>query len=223
MALSITNLIKSNRTTKDIKINKILPSIPFRLIIYAPSYSGKSNLILNLIKKKQFYKNIFKKNIFIFSKTAFDDYTDLNIPDNNIFDIFNYDVIQSIMEEQQKLIEQNINTNILFIIDDMITELSNNDKILKELYFYGRHYNISLILTSQTYHAVPKNIRLNSSHIILFKLPDDDIKHLTKELPINGDIFDEFYNECVSENYGFMYIDLKNKKYYCKFEYILKE
>ena len=55
-----------------------------------------------------------------------------------------------------------IKTLILF--DDMITDMLINKKlnsIVTELFIRGRKLNISLVFITQSYFAVPKNIRLN--------------------------------------------------------------
>ena len=43
--------------------------------------------------------------------------------------------------------------------------------IVTELYIRGRILNISLAFVTQSYFAVPKNIRLNSTHYFIMKIP----------------------------------------------------
>ncbi len=223
----ITVFKSKNKDTTPIKIPKFLPQPSFRLGIIAPSFSGKSNLIVNMLKKNNFkYNKLFKKNIFLFSKTAkLDDiYDQLKISKNNILDTFDKKFINELMNEQKEIIENgDIPQHILLILDDIITDLKNDDELLQQLFFNSRHYKFSIIITSQAYHKMPKNVRLNLSHIILFKIPDDDSKQVYKELPISKVIFNHFYDECTKEKYCFMYIDLKNKRYFHNFEYELFE
>ena len=49
----------------------------------------------------------------------------------------------------------------------MIADMVTNKKlysIVTELFIRGRKLNISLVFIIQSYFAVPKNIRLNSTH-----------------------------------------------------------
>ena len=49
----------------------------------------------------------------------------------------------------------------------MIADIISNKKfspIVTEFFIKGRKLNISLVFKTQTYFAVPKNIRLNSRH-----------------------------------------------------------
>ena len=56
---------------------------------------------------------------------------------------------------------------ILIVFDDMIADMLSNEKhnpILTELFIRGRKLNTSVVLITQFYFAVPKNIKLNSTH-----------------------------------------------------------
>ena len=54
---------------------------------------------------------------------------------------------------------------VLIVFDDMIADMLTNKKlnpIVTELFIRGRKLNISLAFITQSYFAVPKNIRVNS-------------------------------------------------------------
>ena len=56
----------------------------------------------------------------------------------------------------------------------MIAHMLSNKKfkpIVTELFISGRKLNISLVFITQSYFAVPKNIRLNSAHYFIMKIP----------------------------------------------------
>ena len=44
--------------------------------------------------------------------------------------------------------------------------------IVTKLFTRGRKLNISLIFITQSYFAVPKNIRLNSMHYFVIRIPN---------------------------------------------------
>ena len=52
--------------------------------------------------------------------------------------------------------------------------LSNKDlnPVATELFIRGRKLNISLVFITQTYFAVPNNIRVNSTHFLIMKIPN---------------------------------------------------
>ena len=56
----------------------------------------------------------------------------------------------------------------------MIADMLSNEKInpiITELFIRGRKLNISLAFITQSYLAVPKNIRLNLTHYFVMKIP----------------------------------------------------
>ena len=64
---------------------------------------------------------------------------------------------------------------ILIIFDDMIADMTDNKKvnsIVTELFIRGRKLNISLVFMTQSYFKVPKNVRLNTSHFFVAKIPN---------------------------------------------------
>ena len=64
---------------------------------------------------------------------------------------------------------------ILIVFDDMIADMINNKKlnsIVTELFIRGRKLNISLVFITQSYFEVPKDVRLNSTHFFIMKIPN---------------------------------------------------
>ena len=74
------------------------------------------------------------------------------------------------MDDIHKNIEEyvpNKKRKILIVCDVMLADMLSNKKlnlVVTELFFRGRKLNIYLVFITQSYFAVPKNIRLNSTH-----------------------------------------------------------
>ena len=56
---------------------------------------------------------------------------------------------------------------------------------------------------------------------MLYQLPDKDIKSIIDEISISKKDLLDFYEEATKEKYNFLYINLKDKKFYKNFEYEL--
>ena len=94
----------------------------------------------------------------------------------------------------------------------MIADILSNKKIypiVTELFIRGRKLNISLIFITQSYFAVPKNIRLNSTHYFIMKIPNrpelqqmvvDHSSDIMKFLRI-------FTKKCTAKPYSCLVID----------------
>ena len=82
------------------------------------------------------------------------------------------------MDDIYKIIEEyNLNKKqkILTVFDDVVADMLGNKKLkprVTELFIKKRKLNISLVFITQSYFAVPKNIRLNSTHYFFIKIPN---------------------------------------------------
>ena len=102
---------------------------------------------------------------------------------------------------------------ILTVFDDMIADIMTNKKfesIIKELFIRCRKINIPLVLFTQSYFSVPKDVRLNSTHYLIMKINN---KRELQNIAINHSAyidykdFIKFYRECTKEPYKFLTID----------------
>ena len=102
---------------------------------------------------------------------------------------------------------------ILIVFDDMIADIINNKKlnsIVTELFIRSRKLNISLVFITQSYFKVPKDVRLNTSHFFIAKIPN---KRELQQIAINhsSDIntkdFANIYRKCTAEPYSFLVND----------------
>ena len=58
------------------------------------------------------------------------------------------------------------------MISDMLTSNKKLNLVITELFIRGKKLNISLVFITQSHFAVPKNIRLNSTHYFVMKIPN---------------------------------------------------
>ena len=102
---------------------------------------------------------------------------------------------------------------ILIVFDDMIADMISNKKvnlIVTELFIRCRKLNISSIFICQSYFKVPKDVRNNSTHFFIMKIPN---KRELMQIAINHspDIntkdFIEIYRKCTDKPYSFLVID----------------
>ena len=105
------------------------------------------------------------------------------------------------------------NHKVFIVFDDMIFYMINNNKlnpIVTELFIRGRKRNISIVFITQLYFKVPKDVRLNSKHFFIMKIPN---KTELQQFALNhsSDIeFNDFmkkYQKCTKEPYSFLVND----------------
>ena len=180
--------------------------------------SGKTNYSLNSIQKDN---NIIDK-IYLHAKDLEEpnyqflinkrEQAGINIlNDENAFIEYsnNIDDILANIENYNKKRKR----KVLIVFDDMISQVMSNKKaqqVLKELFIRCRKLNISLCFLIQFYFSVPKDVRLNCTHSIIFKLNN---KRELQNIAINhsADIyykdFVKIYRDCTKEPYNFLTID----------------
>ena len=64
---------------------------------------------------------------------------------------------------------------VLMVFDDVIADMINNkelNSIVTELFIRGRKSNISFVFITQSYFKVLKDVRLNSTHFFVMKIPN---------------------------------------------------
>ena len=95
----------------------------------------------------------------------------------------------------------------------MIADMINNkklDSIVTELFIRGRKLNISIVFITQSYLKVPKDVRLNSTHFFIMKIPN---KRELQQTALNhsSDIdfkdFMKIYKKYTKEPYSFLVND----------------
>ena len=107
----------------------------------------------------------------------------------------------------------NKNKKILVALDDLIADMLSNKKlnlIVTELFIRGRKLNISLVFIMQSYFAVPKTVRLNSTHYLLIKILNRrELQQITfnHSSDIDFQDFMNLYKNCNTNQYSVLVID----------------
>ena len=64
---------------------------------------------------------------------------------------------------------------MLIVFDDVIADMINDKKlnpVVIELFISGRKLNILIVFITKSYFKLPKDIRLNSTHFFITKIPN---------------------------------------------------
>ena len=99
---------------------------------------------------------------------------------------------------------------ILIVFDDMIADIIKSKFNSDQITVRGRKLNISLVFIAQSYFMVPKDVKLNTSHCFISKIPN---KRELQQVALNhsSDIstkdFANIYRKCTAEPYSFLVDD----------------
>ena len=191
-----------------------IPDHQYRILIIGGSGSRKANTLLNLIKEQE---DIDK--IYLYAKDLSESKYEYLIKNRENAGIKHLNDSKVFIECSNAMddICENINNynptkrrKILILFDDMIADIMTNKRfqsIIKELFIRCRKQNISLVSITQSYFAVPKDVRLNSTHYLIMKINN---KRELQNTAINhsADIdfkdFMKIYREGTREPYSFL-------------------
>ena len=192
---------------------------PYRILIIGGSGSGKPNVLLNVINNQP---DIDK--IYLYAKDPYEAKYQHLINKRESVGINHFNDPKAFTEYSNDMrnVYKNINyynpykeNKILIVFDDMIADMINNKKlnsIVTELFIRGRKLNISLVFITQSYFKVPKDVRLNTTHFFITKIPNK--RELQKivtnhSLDIRNEDFINIYRECAIEPYLFFVNDTR--------------
>ena len=196
-----------------------LPRFPFSVLISGRSGSGKTNLLLNLLTRKEFYKNYFHYTM-VFSPTASvgdDMYDVLDLPEENIRNDFTQEDLDHIIQVRKDLIKEKgiewvaKNSRMLIILDDIIASRSflMSPASLK-MFALLRHYLCSVIVLTQSYNKIPRALRLNCNAVFVFPASQSEVEVLIDEITPSGikkRDFESVIDYATNEQYEFLYIN----------------
>ena len=78
------------------------------------------------------------------------------------------------------------------------------------MFIRGRKLNISLVFITQSYFKVPKDVRLNTTHFFITKIPNKrELQHIAQNhsSDISTEDFINIYRECTAKPYSFLVND----------------
>lgn len=220
--------VKDNYESYKIKKERIF-DLPMRLNIVGKSeFSGKSNLIVNLLCRPEFYLNEFDgQNIFIISASL--DGTDeklsklievKDIPPENLFKEFHeeqLDDLYNILEDDYlESIENNEKPSHKLIIFDDISFKGDLKKkqhgVVSKLFCNGRHILISTILTSQKATSISTTCRENGTGGIYFSCSDRQLEQVIEDHNKldNKKQFKKMFRDITKQPFSFFVVNYSN-------------
>jgi hypothetical protein len=235
-----TNPLSSDISPFDNQVNKSDDPLPignYNYIFCGKKGSGKSTLMLNLLKRKSSpYYRIFDK-VFLCSPTAgrdekFAPLIEELSEEGQFYDTLNDDVVDQIVRkleasnEEFKKEHPKMTPRNLLIIDDCIHLLPSSiqHSSINQLFTNQRHMKLSIWICTQQFTKLNRLIRTNADLISFF--PTDNRKEfqtLEEELSIDPKLLKKVYDFATDTNNGFLHISLAGRKpsFFKKFDKIL--
>lgn len=182
-------------------------SVPFRACIIGGSGSGKTNCLLYIIQEMG---NTFGQIIVC-----------LRTRDEPLYQWLAHKIkgdqlvfYESEVPDLDIIKQEDKDLNTLIVFDDLVMSRELQPRI-SEWFLRGRKKGASCVYISQSYHGVPKFVRLQSNLIILKKIASmRDLRLILRDTDLGVDVdqLQKMYEEATEEFTQFFLIDLAGNK-----------
>jgi len=211
------------------EINPILPAPPFLCLGIGSVRSGKTNALVNMLRRGDMYGTEYFDDVLIISNTINNDpkgkfLTDAFRVEDHYEDKFINDLVES-----QKKYKRSEAPTVLLVLDDIISKdfKKTSSNSINTLSTRFRHYEMSIMIFTQSFRAVSTMIRSNAQNVMIFRQQSSkELEKIAEEYAdLCGDeaTFLKYYNIAHSEAYQFLYIDGQSNpaKFYKSFESLI--
>ncbi|NDB55008.1 DUF2075 domain-containing protein [archaeon] len=219
-----------------IKSNEPLPKQDIVWIVSGGKGSGKSTMVLNVLKNKNAYKGFFD-NIILVSPTAmrdkkFDKLREELEEEDKYFSNCDDETIEEIMSKLQQFNdnfdeeEEGRKPHNLIIFDDCLSSLPKSTQKSKfnELITTSRHLKTSVWILVQKFNKVNPLIRDQADLLSIFKTNNkQELQTIEDSLNIDKKQFNDLYTFATYEPNSFLHISFfgGQPKFYKRFDEII--
>tara|TARA_R110002074_G_scaffold3288_1_gene17651 strand:- start:290 stop:1024 length:735 start_codon:yes stop_codon:yes gene_type:complete len=209
--------------------------LPMRLLFIAKTGDSKSTTLGNMLLKEEGYKLDFTPDkIFIFSGSLKGDakiktiVNQLDIPQENLFDGYDDDVLnvvyEMLIEDYTDNIDEGITNkrllNSLIIFDDLAfngtLKAANKENLIKKLFMNSRKFLVSVIVISQKYSSIGTELRENASGLIIGKASNKQVDLIEQDHNYleNKKEFKSIFKQATDVPYGKLVINFSKPELY---------
>lgn len=204
----------------------IIPQHASAVVFCGRSGSGKSNLLVNLAERPEFYGKTNKKNpksgyfdlVFLFSPTCHHDDLPqyLDIPESRMFDSNFEGPLRHIINVQKGIIEQkglDKAPKLLIVFDDIISQKKfMNSEFFTQCYIQNRHIGISTWVCTQSFNKIPRVCRMQANNLFIFAGSGSETEILCNEFTpshTSKKDFEALIKHATKERFDFLHINMR--------------
>ena len=178
------------------------------VVFIAKRMSGKSTCVKDVMYHK---RKALPVGVVMSGTEEGNSYYQSFITDLLVYNEYRSDVIEKIVARQKALIKQGMKSNVFIILDDcMYDKKFLREKIMRQIFYNGRHWNIFFMLTMQYCMDLSPDLRSNIDYIFVFR---ENILQNREKIYKNFfgifptfEMFNQVMNAC-TENYECIVLD----------------
>lgn len=227
---------KPDKHERDLQ-HPLFPAIPFTTIVLGPPGSGKSNLLMNLLRHPYF--GMFD-HIYIFHPNFYIDETYHKGLDTTGVKVFDDPKtwgkeLESIIEKKDKIVSDALQNgkrkkikNDLIVFDDAIKTIvgssTNASPLIPQLSTFNRKLNLSIYYMAHRWNSqLDRALRTNATDIIVLPFRSHreykDFKDEMRAPNVPSKLFDKLYATATSEPHSFFYVNLRARDEHSRYSH----
>lgn len=200
-----------------------LPDRSFFMTIIGSAGSGKTSLMVNLLRSPQMYKKAFHHVHLVMPPNSLAS-LDLKAfkKHDKVWPELDWDTLDKIHHRAMESSDEDEFT--LLVLDDQAAALKDREiqRLMKLLIYNRRHLRLSIIMLVQSYNTIPLPVRKTISHLAMMKPRNKkETKNIFEELifldPVTADRLMRFV---FRERYDFMFCDVEKSLFFRNFDRI---
>ena len=210
------------------KLNPILPQPPFLLLGIGSVRSGKTNTLINMLRREDMYGDQFFEDYLIVSNTINNDKKGKFLKDAfRVEDHWENKFVDDLVTKAKETEDRDDLETTLIVLDDIISSdfKKTTSNTINSLATRFRHFEFSIMIFTQSFKAVSNMIRANASDVMIFRQQSNtELEKIEEEYsdlaPKN---FLNYYKIAHSSPYRFLYISIQDNpaKFYDCFESLI--
>jgi hypothetical protein len=216
---SIYPVVEPPKVKQRRELHPNLPILPTIMTIVAPTKSGKSTILSNLLLRSDMYGPIGKETLFdnvtIMSNTINSDITSRFLRKScDCYDFYDDVILGNIIHQQKSYEDEEDRPFIALVFDDILGSVKRSS-YLNSLVTRARHYGVGLCVCSvQSFKSLGPTIRNNCNSFICCNLQNmSELNKISEEYNgmFGGDEnFRKIYHHATQVPYDFLYLDLQS-------------
>ena len=211
----------------DFELTKLLNKSHF-LSLIGKGGSGKSSLMISLLKSPEMFKGVYDY-IYVFipptsRASVQNSFWEKNLPENQIYDDLTIENLEEVYEHIESNSENGDKSLIIF--DDVQSKMKENNirKLILHLNNNKRHLKLSMWLLLQNYTKLDKQIRMNITDIITFKVSKPELQNIYEEhIELESKLWDKVQLILFKKAYDFYYLNTNNQRFFLNWDEIVIE
>lgn len=200
-----------------------MPKRSFFMTVIGSAGSGKTSLMVNMLRSPQMYKRAFHHVYLVMPPNSL---ASLDMKafqkHDKVYEELTFETLDKIHERAKASSEEGEFS--ILVIDDQTAALKDREvqRLMKQLIFNRRHLRLSIVMLVQSYNAIPLSVRKTVGHFAMYK-PRNKKEYgaiFDELIFLDQQTADDLMRFVFRERYDFLFCDVEQSLFFRNFDRI---